>query len=130
MWLSLRAGVVSLLILAVFLAFWHIGTMGRGATVKMDPEYAKLMGATATQGKSAMPGPVDVGVNIWQHLRDPFYDKGTNDKGIGIQLAYSIARVLAGYLLAVAVAIPIGFLIGMSPLMSRALDPFIQVLKP
>jgi nitrate/nitrite transport system permease protein len=25
---------------------------------------------------------------------------------------------------------PIGFLIGMSPLMSRALDPFIQVLKP
>ncbi len=28
------------------------------------------------------------------------------------------------------VAIPIGFLIGMSPLMSRALDPFIQVLKP
>jgi nitrate/nitrite transport system permease protein len=130
MWLSLRAGVVSLLILAVFLAFWHIGTMGRGATVKMDPEYAKLMGATATQGKSAMPGPVDVGANIWQHLRDPFYDKGTNDKGIGIQLAYSIARVLAGYLPAVAVAIPIGFLIGMSPLMSRALDPFIQVLKP
>jgi nitrate/nitrite transport system permease protein len=96
----------------------------------MDPEYAKLMGATATQGKSAMPGPADVGAKIWQHLRDPFYDKGTNDKGIGIQLAYSIARVLAGYLLAVAVAIPIGFLIGMSPLMSRALDPFIQVLKP
>ena len=62
--------------------------------------------------------------------QDPFYDKGTNDKGIGIQLAYSIARVLAGYLLAVAVAIPIGFLIGMSPLMSRALDPFIQILKP
>ena len=29
-----------------------------------------------------------------------------------------------------AVAIPLGFLIGMSPLMSRALDPFIQILKP
>ena len=28
------------------------------------------------------------------------------------------------------VAIPIGFLIGMSPLFSKALDPFIQVLKP
>ena len=35
-----------------------------------------------------------------------------------------------GYLLAVAVALPLGFLIGMSPLMSRALDPFIQVMKP
>src|SRR6202008_3118434 len=62
--------------------------------------------------------------------KDPFYDRGTNDKGIGIQLAYSIARVGLGYLLAVAVAIPLGFLIGMSPLMSRALDPFIQVMKP
>jgi nitrate/nitrite transport system permease protein len=77
-----------------------------------------------------MPGPVEVGAKIWQHLKDPFYDRGTNDKGIGIQLAYSIARVGLGYLLAVAVAIPVGFLIGMSPLMSRALDPFIQVMKP
>jgi nitrate/nitrite transport system permease protein len=77
-----------------------------------------------------MPGPAEVGLKIWQHLKDPFYDRGSNDKGLGIQLAYSIARVMTGYLIAVAVAIPIGFLIGMSPLMSRALDPFIQVLKP
>jgi nitrate/nitrite transport system permease protein len=28
------------------------------------------------------------------------------------------------------VALPLGFLIGMSPLLYRALDPFIQVLKP
>ena len=96
----------------------------------MDPEYAKLMGATATQGKSAMPGPLDVGAKLWEHLKQPFYDNGPNDKGVGIQLAYSIARVLLGYLLAVAFAIPIGFLIGMSPLMNKALDPFIQVLKP
>ena len=96
----------------------------------MDPEYAKLMGATATQGKSAMPGPLDVGAKLWEHLKRPFYDNGPNDKGVGIQLAYSIARVGVGYLLAVAFAIPIGFLIGMSPLMSKALDPFIQVLKP
>ena len=96
----------------------------------MDPEYAKLMGATATQGKSAMPGPLDVGAKLWEHLRRPFYDNGPNDKGLGIQLAFSIARVTGGYLLAVLFAIPIGFLIGMSPLMSKALDPFIQVLKP
>jgi nitrate/nitrite transport system permease protein len=88
------------------------------------------MGLTATQGKSAMPGPLDVAQTIWGHLKDPFYDRGANDKGIGIQLAYSIARVAAGYFLAVVVAIPVGFLIGMSPLMSRALDPFIQVMKP
>jgi nitrate/nitrite transport system permease protein len=67
---------------------------------------------------------------LWEHLRQPFYDNGPNDKGLGIQLGYSIARVGLGYFLAVLVAIPLGFLIGMSPLMSKALDPFIQVLKP
>ncbi len=128
--LSLRAGLVSLLLFAVFVGAWHIATSGTGPAVKMDPEYAKLMGATATQGKSAMPGPGEVAAKIWQHLKDPFYDRGTNDKGIGIQLAFSIARVLTGYLIAVSVAIPLGFLIGMSPLMSRALDPFIQIMKP
>ena len=128
--LTFRAALVSLMLLAAGLGAWHLATSGSGPTAKMDPEYAKLMGLTATQGKSAMPGPGEVLAKIWQHLRDPFYDKGTNDKGIGIQLAYSIARVAAGYLLAVAVAIPIGFLIGMSPLMNRALDPFIQVMKP
>jgi nitrate/nitrite transport system permease protein len=96
----------------------------------MDPEYARLMGVSATQGKSAMPGPVDVGAQIWKHLNEPFYDRGPNDKGIGIQLAYSLGRVLLGYFLAVLVALPLGFLIGMSPLMSRAFDPFIQVMKP
>jgi nitrate/nitrite transport system permease protein len=128
--LTLRAGVVSLVIFGLFVGAWHLATMGSGPVVEMDPEYAKLMGATATQGKSAMPGPLDVAQKIWEHLKNPFYDRGPNDKGIGIQLAFSIARVLTGYLLAVIVAIPIGFLIGMSPIMNRALDPFIQILKP
>jgi nitrate/nitrite transport system permease protein len=128
--LGLRAAVLSLLLFGLFIGVWHLATAGTGTTVIMDPEYAKLVGASASQGKSAMPGPAEVGAKIWEHLKNPFYDRGSNDKGVGIQLAFSIARVAAGYLVAVAVAVPIGFLIGMSPLMSRALDPFIQVLRP
>ena len=128
--LTLRAAFVSIAIFAVFILSWHLATRGIGTVQQMDPEYAKLMGLNATQGKSAMPGPLDVGQKLWEHVRRPFYDNGPNDKGVGIQLAFSIARVAIGYLLAVMVAIPIGFLSGMSPLMSRALDPFIQVLKP
>jgi nitrate/nitrite transport system permease protein len=127
---AVAAGAVSALILVVFLVLWQFAVSGGGTAQNLDPEYAKLVGATASQGKSAMPGPLDVGSTLWKHLRDPFYDNGPNDKGVGIQLAYSIARVLIGYGLAVLVAIPLGFLIGMSPLMNRALDPFIQVLKP
>src|SRR5262245_14433292 len=84
-------------------------------------------GAKKSEG---FPTPAQLGATILHHLREPFYDRGANDKGIGIQLAYSLARVGAGYLLAMLVAIPLGFLIGMSPLLYRALNPFIQVLKP
>jgi len=128
--LNVRAAVASFALLLAFLVAWHLAVSGTGSAPKMDPEYARLMGQTAVQGTSAMPGPLDVGAKLWEHLRRPFYDNGPNDKGVGIQLAYSVARVLAGYLLAVAVAVPLGFLIGMSPLASRALDPFIQILKP
>ena len=128
--LRLRSAVVSIVLLAVFLGAWHLATRSTGTAANMSPEYAKLMGMTATQGKSAMPGPLDVGAKLWEHLKRPFYDNGPNDKGLGIQLAFSLGRVMLGYLIAVAIAIPLGFLIGMSPLMSKALDPFIQIMKP
>jgi nitrate/nitrite transport system permease protein len=128
--LTWRAAIVSVAIFAAFIVTWHLATRGTAQVAQMSPEYAKLMGLTATQGKSAMPGPLDVGKKLWEQLSHPFYDNGPNDKGVGIQLAYSIARVFVGYGLAIAFAIPIGFLIGMSPLMNKALDPFIQVLKP
>lgn len=128
--LTLRAAIVSIGLLAAFLLAWQLAVGGQGKVQVLDPEYAKLVGATASQGKSAMPSPVEVGGKLWDHLRRPFYDNGPNDKGVGIQLGYSLARVLTGYFLAVLLAVPLGFLIGMSPLMSRALDPFIQILKP
>jgi nitrate/nitrite transport system permease protein len=127
----LMAAILSLLLLAVFVGVWHLATLAKSATQTVDPEYAKLVGQQASTGqKSAFPGPGDFGAKLIEHLRDPFYDKGPNDKGIGIQLAYSIGRVLLGFLLAALVAIPTGFLIGMSPLVYRAFDPFIQILKP
>ena len=125
------APLLSIVILLAILGVWHAGTKPEAARQVVNDDYAKLVGAAAATGqKSALPTPADVGRKLWEHLNDPFYDKGPNDKGIGIQLGYSIARVGLGYLLAALVAIPIGFLIGMSPLVYRALDPFIQVLKP
>src|SRR5918994_2095016 len=127
----LLAGLLSLLILGVMLGAWHLATLPKGGAAAVDSEYAKLVGAQAAVGaKSAFPTPADLGRKLVEHVRDPFYDKGPNDKGIGVQLAHSIGRVLLGFFLAAAVAIPVGFLIGMSPLIYRALDPFIQVLKP
>jgi hypothetical protein len=95
--LRFRAAIVSVVLFVAFIGIWHLATRGTGAVATMTPEYARLMGLTATQGKSAMPGPLDVAAKLWEHLKRPFYDNGPNDKGLGIQLGYSIARAGIGY---------------------------------
>jgi nitrate/nitrite transport system permease protein len=129
---AFRSTILSIALFALFVIAWHLGVQqGASGGAAVDPEYARLVGAAAaTGGQTPMPGPLDVAATIWRHFTDPFYVRGTNDMGIGIQLAYSLARVLTGFLTAAAIAIPLGFLIGMSPVVYRALDPFIQILKP
>jgi nitrate/nitrite transport system permease protein len=130
--LRLRSTLLMLVILAVFLAAWQIAATPKAATgPAMDPEYAKLIGAAAAGGnETPMPRPTDVAIRAWTLLKDPFYIRGTNDQGIGIQLGWSLLRVTVGFLLAALVAIPLGFLIGMSPVLHGALDPIVQVLRP
>ncbi len=141
--LGFRAGLLSLLILALLLGIWHLATLSpAGAPAPAAPqmtaeqiEYAKLMGkdsaaSAAPAARSGFPTLAQMGAVMVRHLASPFYDNGPNDKGVGLQLAHSLGRVGLGYLLAALVAIPLGFVIGMSPLVYRALDPFIQVLKP
>ena len=128
--IHLKSAIVSVLLFAVFVLGWHIATQPKApvAATGVSAEYAALMGGG--QQQSGLPTPKQVGETFWAHVSDPFYDKGPNDKGIGIQLAYSLARVLAGFVLAAGVAVPLGFLIGMSPVMHKALNPYVQVLKP
>ena len=126
----------SLLLLVAFLTLalgaWQIAATPAAATgPAMDPEYAKLLGVSAQAGQQTpMPRPSDIAIRAWALIKDPFYIRGTNDQGIGIQLGWSLLRVLTGFGLAVIVAIPVGFLIGMSPVLNGALDPIIQVLRP
>jgi len=122
-----RAAILFLVFLGVLLGLWELGNKEPAKTEAMS-EYELLMGGADQEAR--VPPPSKVFRLAVDELSDPFYDKGPNDKGIGIQLGYSIYRVLTGYLLAALVALPIGFLIGMSPLMYKALNPFIQVLRP
>lgn len=87
-------------------------------------------GGAAEEAKTGFPNPSLVWEEASYQFKNPFYDKGPNDKGIGIQLKYSLIRVGLGFLLAIVVAVPLGFFIGMSPVLNLALSPFIQILKP
>ncbi|MCR6479352.1 nitrate ABC transporter permease [Variovorax sp. ZS18.2.2] len=137
--LSLKAALVSLLMFLLIIGVWQLATLPAASvdtTAGMTAEqieYQKMLGKDPTQGQvksSGFPTPAEMGATAWKHLSNPFYDNGPNDKGIAIQLAYSLARVGLGFLLACVVAVPLGFVIGMSPLLRKAFDPFIQVLKP
>lgn len=140
--LSFKAALVSLLIFLLLVGVWQLATApttGASAVAGMTAEqieYQRMLGKDPTQGQqgqvksSGFPTPAEMGATAWKHLSNPFYDNGPNDKGIAIQLAYSLARVGLGFLLACVVAVPLGFVIGMSPLLHKAFDPFIQVLKP
>jgi nitrate/nitrite transport system permease protein len=130
---KLASAVLSLLILALFLGAWEISLRWAAPSggAAMDPEYARLIGAAAAAGgQTPFPAPSAIALRLWELLRDPFYIRGANDRGIGIQLAWSLGRVGIGFGLACLVAVPLGFLIGMSRLLYDALNPFIQVLRP
>lgn len=134
--------LVSLLIVLALLGVWQFATFPKQIYAPTDPmqlEYSVLMGdipegtkagAVLNSQKSEFPTPNDFAKTAWGHIADPFYDKGLNDKGIGIQLGFSIGRVLLGFLLAMIVAIPLGILIGISPVLNSAFMPFVQLLKP
>ncbi len=134
--LRLKAAILSILIFLGLLFVWQISVQTNTQEISsagMDEEYALLMGLSPETGGSrtdGFPAPKDFAILAWNQLSDPFYDRGPNDKGIGIQLAHSLGRVGLGYLIAFAVAVPLGFVIGMSPLLYQALNPYIQVLKP
>jgi nitrate/nitrite transport system permease protein len=124
-----RSGLLSLILLSVILLLWQGAAHRRAApAAKPASEYEALV--AGSDDEAHIPPPGEVLRLAGRHLREPFYDRGPNDKGIGIQLLHSLGRVLTGYLLALIVAIPLGFAIGMSPVILRALDPFIQILKP
>jgi nitrate/nitrite transport system permease protein len=125
--LNARATLLSLVFLTVALGAWEMACQPPEKSVALS-EYELLMGGAEQEAR--VPPPSAVIALAYKELSDPFYDAGPNDKGIGIQLAYSIYRVLVGFFLAAAVAIPIGFVIGMSPLMYKAMNPYIQVLRP
>jgi nitrate/nitrite transport system permease protein len=134
--IKVKGAILSVLILLICLFIWHLATTQKvtpSANVSTNSsEYNALMGQGSgeTVQKTGFPTLTQMGQTIYKQLSHPFYDNGPNDKGIGIQLAYSLARVGLGFLLAMLVAIPFGFWIGMSPLAYEAFNPFIQILKP
>ncbi|NJL97821.1 MAG: nitrate ABC transporter permease [Synechococcaceae cyanobacterium SM2_3_2] len=108
---NLQAFVLFVLSLVLFLAFWEIGARN-GLFSRLIPSASRTA------------------VDLWGWLSDPFYVIGPNDKGIGWHLLVSLRRVAIGFTLGSLIAVPLGVLVGLSQVTSKAIDPYIQLLKP
>lgn len=79
---------------------------------------------------TGLPGPLAVGAKVVEELSHPFHKNGTNDHGIGHLVFYTVSRFSVGFVLASIVAVLVGVIIGLNPIIFAAFNPFLQVLKP
>ncbi|MBD2013507.1 nitrate ABC transporter permease [Microcoleus sp. FACHB-53] len=83
----------------------------------------------ATFLSELMPTPLQALIDSAEYA-NPFFRKGPGNLGLGWLLLASLRRVLLGFLLGAAVAIPLGFLIGMSREAMLIFNPLVQIFKP
>jgi nitrate/nitrite transport system permease protein len=86
--------------------------------------------AIALFKRELIPTPPEALAANMDYILNPFYRRGPGDLGLGWLLLASLRRVLIGFSLGAIVAIPVGFLIGMSDKAMMALNPVIQIFKP
>ncbi len=137
---------ISVFVLMIFLLAWHFFTLtslfdARGLTDEQlqlmefngdivktpdggyawNPEKEKVKG---------VPGPLAVLEKAKAELAEAFVIKGTNDHGIAYLVFYTVSRFAGGFLAASVIAIMLGVVLGLNKVLFRAVNPFIQILKP
>jgi nitrate/nitrite transport system permease protein len=83
--------------------------------------------ATLTKG---LPSPSKTWEQSKLYIEKPFEKRGEMDQGILRFTWYSLILVAKGYAIALLIGTPIGFLLGLSKVFTKAIDPIIQVLRP
>ena len=77
-----------------------------------------------------LPSPMKTWEESKQYILNPFFKDGEMNQGIGRFAFLSLVRVAKGFLLAILIGTPLGFLLGLSTFFHRTFDPVIQILRP
>jgi NitT/TauT family transport system permease protein len=108
-WQRLQAPALAIAFPLVVLVVWHFATYGR--------KY------------SLIPPPSDVGLELYDLAFGGIYDDAYSQT-LHIHLIASMSRVYGGFAIALAVALPLGLMIGRIPVVRQLLDPTFQLLRP
>ena len=77
-----------------------------------------------------LPSPLQSWNESKRYILEPFFKEGEMNQGIGRLAYFSLIRVAQGYLLAILIGTPLGFLLGLSRNFTQTFDPLIQILRP
>lgn len=89
-----------------------------------------LLWALVAATNSQLPSPAATWNAALELFKDPFYQNGPNDQGIGWNILNSLERVGIGFGLAAVIGIPLGFIIGRVTFFNDMLAPIISLLRP
>jgi nitrate/nitrite transport system permease protein len=77
-----------------------------------------------------LPSPPETWAMSKSYILDPLAKRGELDQGILRFTWSSLVLVAQGYAIALVVGVPLGFALGTSRMLTRALDPLMQILRP
>jgi len=77
-----------------------------------------------------LPSPLRTWQESRRYVLEPFFKDGEMNQGILRLAFYSLVRVAKGYLLALLLGTPLGFLLGLSRTFHQSFDPIVQFLRP
>lgn len=77
-----------------------------------------------------LPSPLKTWNESRRYVLEPWFKEGEMNQGIARLAFYSLVRVGKGYILALVIGTPLGFLLGLSRVFRESFDPIIQFLRP
>lgn len=104
---------------------------GKSTTTEIVDDWGDKVTKTERHGIAKnLPSPKETWQASKPYIVEPFAKRGELDQGI-LRFAWlSLKLVAQGYLLALIIGTPIGFLLGLSKNFTKAFDPIIQILRP
>lgn len=115
---------------AMVLAVWYV-VAGKAVSKQVTDDWGDTVTVTKREGISAdLPSPGEAWKASREYIVKPFAKRGELDQGILAFTWLSLKLVAQGYLIALILAVPLGFLLGLSDIFAKMFDPLIQILRP
>ena len=116
-------------VLAV-LVVWMVIAGSSTVTHTVD-DFGDPVTVTKRSGISPdLPSPAETWAASKPYVMKPLEKRGELDQGVGAFTLLSLLLVAKGYLIALAVGTPLGFMLGLSKRFAQMFDPIVQVLRP